>query len=69
LFPEDEVISTRNSQGLLALHMSFLAASVGLTAFGDRDFAILVGALSVFLRGPDQLSVDSYIRRKNRTEE
>lgn len=60
-------LGTRLVAGILTLHMSFLVATVGLTAVGVRDFAILVGALSVFLQGSDRFCLDMYFRRKNLT--
>lgn len=61
-------LGTRVVAGLLTLHMCFLVASVGFNAVGVRDFAIVIGALSIFLQGPDRFSLDIYFRRKNLTE-
>lgn len=51
-------ICTRLSAILLGLHLAHITAMMGLNSIGVRDFGIVMGALGVFLYGPDNLCLD-----------
>jgi uncharacterized membrane protein YphA (DoxX/SURF4 family) len=54
---------TRVASGLLLAHIVVITVEVGFNAVGVRDFGLLVGTLSIFLHGPDLLSLDRILRR------
>ena len=51
-------ICTRLSALLLGLHLAHITAMMGLNSIGVRDFGIVMGALGVFMYGPDLLCLD-----------
>ncbi len=49
---------------LLALHLFFIAGSIGITPLGLRDFTLAFAMLSVAIAGADAWSVDMKFKRK-----
>lgn len=52
-------IYTRISALILALHLLAITVDVGYNAIGIRDFGLTMATFSIFLTGPDFLSLDS----------
>lgn len=53
----------RISSGLGILHLIGLVLTFGYTDIAVRDFGLLIVLISVFLQGPDRLSLDQKFRR------
>lgn len=49
---------------LLALHLFGITFSLGYTALAVRDFGLSIATLTVFLFGPDHISLDKYFESK-----
>jgi uncharacterized membrane protein YphA (DoxX/SURF4 family) len=60
-------IFTRPVALILALHMLGIAASIGLTPTGVRDFGLAFATTAIFLFGADYWTLDRKVRGK-RTE-
>ena len=54
-------ICTRLSALLLGLHLAHISATLGFNSISVRDFGIVMGALFVFLYGPDEICIDMLI--------
>ncbi len=55
---------TRIVSFFLALHMLLITFTVGYTAVGVRDFGLSMAAISSFLYGIDNLSLDHYLEKR-----
>lgn len=53
----------RFSSMILALHLFFIALSIGFNPLGIRDFGLAMASFAIFLNGPDYYSVDKVIER------
>lgn len=49
---------------LLALHMFQIAMTVGYGEIGVRDFGLAMATASIFLRGADSLTLDSFLANR-----
>jgi len=55
-------VFTRISSLVLAAHLAFIAVSLGYNDVAVRDFGLVIAALSVFLHGPDEKSLDRKLK-------
>jgi len=49
---------------VLAIHLFFIAFSLGVSDLGVRDFGLTISTFVVFLNGPDNLTLDKIWRKK-----
>ena len=55
---------TRVAAFLLTLHLLSIVGTVGYNEIGVRDFGLAFAALSIFLHGPSNWSVDKLLTRR-----
>ena len=57
-------VYTRFSAAILGLHMLGIAASIGLSPIGVRDFGLAIATISIAFYGPDAWSLDTYFSKQ-----
>jgi len=55
---------TRLTAFLLSIHMAAITIDIGYNAIGVRDFVIFAANFSIFLFGPDKLTLDYKLEKK-----